>query len=55
MNSYAIKEKLQNMLGIEEEISIKIEIRKIVYPESKKQKNKETKEEPVVPYRDIHE
>ncbi len=51
-----IRERLQSMLGIEEEIRIKVEIRKIVYPEEKKQKPKaEGKEQPAVPYRDIHE
>ena len=47
-----VRSKLQSMLGIEEEINIKVEIRKILYsePQIKKQ---ETEEGPTVPYRDF--
>ncbi|RKY34980.1 MAG: alkaline shock response membrane anchor protein AmaP [Candidatus Omnitrophota bacterium] len=51
-----VKEKVQNMLGIEEDIQIKIEIRKILYPDTKLKK-KEKREEPFeenpsIPYRE---
>jgi len=47
-----VKERLQTMLGIEEEINIKVEVRKILYSEGRA-KNQVTEEvNPSIPYRD---
>ncbi len=50
-----VKNKLQTMLGIEEDIQIKIDIRKILFPEQKKPKKEQSAEEgnTAVPYRDF--
>ncbi|MBN2119448.1 MAG: alkaline shock response membrane anchor protein AmaP [Candidatus Omnitrophica bacterium] len=47
-----VSAKLQSMLGLEEEIQIKVEIKKILYPETKvKEKTSDEDEGPNVPYR----
>ena len=49
-----LRDKLQTMLGIEEEIQIKVEIRKIIYAEVKKRKQESPDEEkPSIPYREF--
>jgi uncharacterized alkaline shock family protein YloU len=52
-----VRNKLQEMLGIEEQIKVQAEIRKIVFPEIKKVKEKGSdavkEEDTTVPYRDF--
>ncbi len=47
-----VRDRVQSMLGIEEEIQIKVEIRKIIYPEPKNKKQESTQEIPTIPYRE---
>ncbi len=55
-----VKDKLQNMLGIEEDINIKVEIKKILYNEPKPKRPEKEKEQepdqekPFIPYRDYN-
>ena len=48
-----VKEKLQSMLGIEEEITIKVEVRKILYSEIKAKGQATEEITPYIPYRDF--
>lgn len=49
-----VRDKLQSMLGIEEELQIQVEIKKILFPEPKKnnKKNQDDSDDTAVPYRD---
>ncbi|MFC1514335.1 alkaline shock response membrane anchor protein AmaP [Candidatus Omnitrophota bacterium] len=48
-----VRSKLQNMLGLEEEMSVRVEIKKILCPETKMKKKEEVDDsEPSVPYRE---
>lgn len=46
-----VKNKLQHMLGIEEDINVRVEIRKILYTIDKSQKKGEQTEDLSIPYR----
>lgn len=48
-----VKERLQSMLGIEEEILIKVEVRKILYSDTRAKKQEDEEENPYIPYRDF--
>jgi uncharacterized alkaline shock family protein YloU len=47
-----VRDKLQTMLGIEEEIVIKVEVRKILYSETKAKGPVVEEVSPTIPYRD---
>ena len=48
-----VRERLQSMLGIEEEILIKVEVRKILYSDIKTMKQEVEETNPYIPYRDF--
>jgi uncharacterized alkaline shock family protein YloU len=47
-----VRAKLQTMLGLEEEIQVRVEIKKILYPETKKKGEEIEDSTPAVPYRE---
>ena len=48
----AVRAKLQSMLGLEEEIQVRVEIKKILYPETRKKDEDIEDATPAVPYRE---